>query len=379
MALTPAQERHRPLGAELLATLEQILGLEGLVSGADAVEQRTRSCLPFDTLASAVAYPATVEQVQAVVRAAGSTNVPIWPVSTGKNFGYGENSTPYDAGITMTLQRMNRIVHVDEQLGYAVLEPGVTYKQLNDHLKQTGSRLWADAAGTTQYASVLGNALDKGRGLTPMADHFGCLCGMDVVLPDGSVLETGRGSVGNNQVRHTYKWGMGPCLDGMFAQSNLGIVVNAGIWLIAGAREVRLHGVRVHCLVGQAGGFYRRVAGPDDVACDPFAPAPGQRLRDDVHRRAVPARVAGRAPPPVRRSHGAVAQGVRRDALDLRLWLVGQCRGSALPEAHDPQGAGTLRPGAVHRRGRARRLVRAAGALRGAHSQSAVGQIAGVH
>jgi len=232
MTLTPAQERHQPLGAELLATLEQILGLEGLVSSADAVEQRTRSCLPFDTLASAVACPATVEQVQAVVRAAGAANVPIWPVSTGKNFGYGENSTPYDAGITMMLQRMNRIVHVDEQLGYAVLEPGVTYKQLNDHLKQTGSRLWADAAGTTQYASVLGNALDKGRGLTPMADHFGCLCGMDVVLPDGSVLETGGGPVGNNQVRHTYKWGMGPYLDGMFAQSNLGIVVKAGIWLM---------------------------------------------------------------------------------------------------------------------------------------------------
>lgn len=232
MTLTPAQERHRPLGAELLATLEQILGLEGLVCSADAVEQRTRSCLPFDTLASAVACPATVEQVQAVVRAAGAANVPIWPVSTGKNFGYGENSTPYDAGITMMLQRMNRIVHVDEQLGYAVLEPGVTYKQLNDHLKQTGSRLWADAAGTTQYASVLGNALDKGRGLTPMADHFGCLCGMDVVLPDGSVLETGGGPVGNNQVRHTYKWGMGPYLDGMFAQSNLGIVVKAGIWLM---------------------------------------------------------------------------------------------------------------------------------------------------
>jgi len=48
MTPTPAQERHRPLGAELLATLEQILGLEGLVSSADAVEQRTRSCLPFD-------------------------------------------------------------------------------------------------------------------------------------------------------------------------------------------------------------------------------------------------------------------------------------------------------------------------------------------
>jgi 4-cresol dehydrogenase (hydroxylating) len=218
--------------AKLLEALVSILGHDGVVSDADAIERTTRTCLPFHALASVVTYPSTAQQVQSVVKAALTANVPIWPVSTGKNFGYGEKTAVYEAGITMVLERMNRIWHVDEQLGFAVIEPGVTYKQLNDHLKQTGSRLWADTAGTTQYASVMGNALDKGRGLTPMADHFGCLCGMDVVLPDGSLLETGGGPTGNNAVRHTYKWGVGPYLDGLFAQSNLGIVVKAGIWLM---------------------------------------------------------------------------------------------------------------------------------------------------
>ena len=92
-----------------------------------------------------------------------------------------------------------------------MLDPGVTCKQPNDHLEQTGSRLWADAVGTTQHTSVLGNAMDKGRGLTPMADHFGCLCGMDVVLPDGTALETGGGPVGNNQVRQTVRVGRAVC------------------------------------------------------------------------------------------------------------------------------------------------------------------------
>ncbi len=218
--------------AELLEALVSILGPDGVVSDAEAIERTTRTCLPFHALASVVVYPSTAQQVQAVVQAALKANVPIWPVSTGKNFGYGEKTAVYGAGITMVLERMNRIWQVDEQLGFAVIEPGVTYKQINDHLKQTGSRLWADTAGTTQYASVMGNALDKGRGLTPMADHFGCLCGMDVVLPDGKLLETGGGPTGNNAVRHTYKWGVGPYLDGLFAQSNLGIVVKAGIWLM---------------------------------------------------------------------------------------------------------------------------------------------------
>lgn len=217
---------------EIEDRLRAIVGDDALVADPQAVEARTRSCLPFEATPRCIVYPASVEQVQAVVRAAQQADVPLWPVSTGKNFGYGEKAAAYDAGVTMVLERMNGILHVDEALGYAVIEPGVSYKQLNDHLKQSGSRFWADTAGTTQYASVLGNALDKGRGLTPMADHFGALCGLDVVLPDGSLLETGGGPAGRNQVRHTYKWGVGPYLDGLFVQSNLGIVVKAGIWLM---------------------------------------------------------------------------------------------------------------------------------------------------
>ena len=103
---------------------------------------------------------------------------------------------------------------------------------MNDHLKRSGSRLWADCAGSTQSASVIGNALDKGRGLTPLADHFGALCGMDVVLSDGTLLQTGGGPTDGNHVRHLYKWGVGPYLDGLFVPSNLGVVVRAGIWLM---------------------------------------------------------------------------------------------------------------------------------------------------
>ncbi|MCM8579332.1 MAG: FAD-dependent oxidoreductase [Candidatus Accumulibacter sp.] len=170
--------------------------------------------------------------MQAVVRLAGEFDVPVWPVSTGKNWGYGEKSACYPGGITMVLERMTRIWHVDEELAYAVVEPGVTYKQLNDYLKENHPSLWADVAGTTQYASVIGNALDKGRGLTPYADHFNAMCGMDVVLADGSLLQTGGGPVDGNQCRHVYKWGLGPYLDGVFAQSNLGIVVKSGVWLM---------------------------------------------------------------------------------------------------------------------------------------------------
>ena len=115
-----------PVDPSLLEELLQILGPEGLLSDADAIERCTRTCLPFRSIASIVVYPRNTEQVQAIVKAAGRADVPIWPVSTGKNWGYGEKTAVYEGGITMVLERMNRVLQVEEQLGYAVIEPGVT-------------------------------------------------------------------------------------------------------------------------------------------------------------------------------------------------------------------------------------------------------------
>jgi 4-cresol dehydrogenase (hydroxylating) len=216
----------------LIDRLAAAIGRDNVQAEAAEVELVSRTCIPYREVPSAAVYPRSAEDVSRVMALAAEFDVPVWPVSTGKNWGYGEKSACYPGGITMILERMTRIWEVNEDLGYAVIEPGVTYKQLDDHLKATGSKLWADASGSTAYASVLGNALDKGRGLTPYADHFGSLCGMDVVLPDGTLLETGGGPCGNNHVRHAYKWGVGPYLDGLFAQSNLGVVVKAGVWLM---------------------------------------------------------------------------------------------------------------------------------------------------
>ena len=212
--------------------LRAVIGKDQVVADDVGLELVSRTCIPYRNLPGVAVFPSSAEQVQAVVGLAREFDVPIWPVSTGKNWGYGEKTACYPGGITMVLERMTRIWHVDEELGYAVIEPGVTYKQLNDYLKEKHSSLWADVAGTTQYASVIGNALDKGRGLTPYADHFGSLCGMDVVLADGQILQTGGGPTDNNQCRYVYKWGLGPYLDGLFTQSNLGIVVKSGVWLM---------------------------------------------------------------------------------------------------------------------------------------------------
>ncbi len=217
---------------ELVERLNQVLGSRHVIAEPGTLEPLTRTCIPYRQMPAIAVFPGSADEVRRVMALAAEFAVPVWPVSTGKNWGYGERGACYPGGITMVLSRMDRILQVDETLGYAVIEPGVTYGQLNAHLKATGSRLWTDCTGSTPDASVIGNALDKGRGLTPYADHFGCLSGMDVVLADGSLLETGGGPQGGSHVRHVYKWGVGPYLDGLFAQSNLGIVVKSGVWLM---------------------------------------------------------------------------------------------------------------------------------------------------
>jgi 4-cresol dehydrogenase (hydroxylating) len=55
---------------------------------------------------------------------------------------------------------------------------------------------------------------------------------MEVVLANGDILRTGMGSMPNSNTWQVFKWGYGPSLDGIFTQSNFGIVTKLGIWLM---------------------------------------------------------------------------------------------------------------------------------------------------
>ena len=222
------------LDSEICEKLGAIVGADNVVAQASQLEYLSRTAIVTRHIPKFIVYAQDTAQVQQIVALANQVRLPLWYISKGCNWGYGATSAAYQGGITLVLEKMNRILSVNEDLGYAVLEPGVTFEQLNQHLKDTGSRLWADCPGSTVNASVLGNALDRGRGLTPYADHFGALCGLEVVLPSGEVLLTGGGPDQADQFPtwNVYKWGVGPYLDGLFSQSSFGIVTKAGVWLM---------------------------------------------------------------------------------------------------------------------------------------------------
>lgn len=180
---------------------------------------------------AAVVYPTSTEDVQLLVRVAGEHAVPLYPISRGCNWGYGDAAPPYAGQVVVDLQHMNRVVEVNQDQGYCVLEPGVTQGQLYQHLQDLGGKLWMDATGAGPNASVVGNTLDRGFGHTRFGDHFQTACGMQVVLPSGDILHTGFGRFANAKAHRAFPYGVGPFVDGLFAQSNLGIVTRLGLWL----------------------------------------------------------------------------------------------------------------------------------------------------
>ena len=188
---------------------------------------------PEEKLASAAVAPGRVEEVQDVVRIANELKIPLYPISTGKNLGYGGSAPVYSGSVVLDLKRMNRILEVDEKQAYCLVEPGVSYFDLYRHLQGNNIRLWPDVPDPG-WGSLMGNALDRGAGYTSVQfrNHFDAHCGMEIVLPNGELVRTGMGALPGAKTWQMYKSGFGPWVDGIFSQSNYGVVTKMGFWLM---------------------------------------------------------------------------------------------------------------------------------------------------
>ncbi|HEY8385535.1 MAG TPA: FAD-dependent oxidoreductase [Porticoccaceae bacterium] len=174
----------------------------------------------------------TVEQVQGIVHICNEHKIPIWTISTGRNFGYGSAAPVQRGQVILDLKKMNRILKVDPEMCYALVEPGVTYGQLYDYIQENNLPLMLSFSAPSSLAGPVGNTMDRGVGYTPYGEHFMMQCGMELVLANGDVYRTGMGGVKGSNTWQIFKWGYGPTLDGMFTQSNYGICTKMGFWLM---------------------------------------------------------------------------------------------------------------------------------------------------
>ena len=222
-------------------SLERALDAMRAIVGDEAVLTEQDDLLEFrdpfwplqwdDHEASAVVQPQSVEELQAVVRVANERRVPLWATSQGRNNGYGGSSPRVRGSVVVNLRRMNRVLEINEELGYAVVEPGVRWFDLYDAITAGGHRLMLSCADLG-WGSVIGNSLDNGCTYLPYGVDMSAPCGLEVVLADGELLRTGMGAMPGNRAWHTYRRSLGPTLDPLFMQSNYGIVTKMGVWLM---------------------------------------------------------------------------------------------------------------------------------------------------
>ena len=222
--------------AAALVQFESAVGKDWVFASDEDMETYRDAYSPFwheeeDRIPSAAVAPESVEQVQAVVRIANHFKIPIWTISTGKNLAYGGSSPALSGCVTLDLKRMNKILEVNDQNHYALVEPGVSYFDLYRYIQDNKHKVWIDPPDPG-WGSPVGNSLERGGGRTPMRDHFASVCGMEVVLADGDVLRTGMGALPGAQTWQQYKYGFGPYVNGIFSQSNFGVVTKMGLWLM---------------------------------------------------------------------------------------------------------------------------------------------------
>jgi len=117
-----------------------------------------------------VVMPNTVEEVQAIVEMANEYKIPLVPFVAGANV--GGLTIPLKGGIIVDLKRMDRVIRVDMDDMYMILEPGVTFGHIRKLLDEKFPQFVYCYPMAPPFTSVAANALQDG--LNNLSLPHGC-------------------------------------------------------------------------------------------------------------------------------------------------------------------------------------------------------------
>lgn len=229
----------------LKAKLVNIIGSEYVISEVEPLKKCNQGTFPHKHFNKLILKPQNNQEIIAILQAIHqynneqeleTTKAALYTVSSGKNWGYSSQEPSFNNAILLKLSRIKSIEEYDNKQGTITLTAGVTQQELYDFLQKEGGDFWMDATGSSPHCSIIGNTLERGFGHTKAGDHFDQVCNFEIILADGTIINTGFKQFTKNGVspvaENCYKWGIGPYVDGLFTQSNFGIVTKMTIWLM---------------------------------------------------------------------------------------------------------------------------------------------------
>jgi glycolate oxidase len=189
----------------------------------------TRICYSYDAtgkkfLPDAVAFPVDTDEVRRIVLLANRDRFPVVPRGAGSGFSGG--SLPVQGGVVLSTERMDRIVTIDTENLYAVVEPGVVTETLKEEARRKGLFYPPDPA-SLKFSTIGGNIAECAGGMC--AVKYGVtrdyVLGLEAVLGTGEVVRTGvftvKGVVGYDLTRML-----------VGSEGTLGIVTRATLRLV---------------------------------------------------------------------------------------------------------------------------------------------------
>jgi D-lactate dehydrogenase (cytochrome) len=172
----------------LVADLQQLLG-DRCSSNATQLEHHSHGeSWHTPGQPDVVVFPLSTDEVSAIVRLAARHGAPVVPFGAGSSLEGHVNAVA--GGVSIDLSRMNRVLRVSADDLDATVEAGVTHRQLNKALANTGLAFWVDPGAD---ATIGGMTATRASGTT--AVRYGTMretvLGLTVVLADGRVIRTG--------------------------------------------------------------------------------------------------------------------------------------------------------------------------------------------
>ena len=192
MATTISNNLKRPEPQALASTIEALAARFGnrLITSQAVREQHANTTTWIENQPpDAVVFPQTTEDVQDAVRICAAQRVPVIAFGTGTSL-EGHVNAPF-GGVSIDVRDMNRVLAVNSQDLDCVVEPGITRKQLNEHLRDQGLFFPLEPGAD---ASLGGIAATRCSGTN--AVRYGTMkdnvLGLKVVLANGELMTTAR-------------------------------------------------------------------------------------------------------------------------------------------------------------------------------------------
>lgn len=158
-------------------------------------EFEDRYCYSFDStfinaIPDAVVQPGSRDEIAAVCRLAHSQGIPV--VTRGAATGLSGGAVPVQGGIVLETTRLNRIIEINTVNRYAIVEPGIITQDYLAAVAESGLFYPPDPA-SSKMSTLGGNIAECAGG--PRGVKYGItrdyVLGLEVVLPDGSIVQTG--------------------------------------------------------------------------------------------------------------------------------------------------------------------------------------------